>query len=190
MPMIEPRFFVAAAVSAIVLGATAASAAPVKHPAHPAAHPATEAAHEIGNAGAWGAYVFQNKTGKVCYVVGTPQTSEPARAHRKPPSATVTHRTADKAYNVVSFAEGYTLKPGSDVDLTIDGHKFDLFTDGDAAWSRTSDTDRTITDALAKGRQAIVKAIPARGRPTTDTYSLTGFTDVLKLIDTACGVKR
>jgi invasion protein IalB len=186
MPMIEPRFFGIAALSAILLASAAASAAPVKHSARPAA----EAAHEIGNAGAWGAYVFQNKAGKICYVVGTPQTSEPTRAHRKPPSATVTDRTADKAYDVVSFDEGYTLKPGSDVALTIDGRKFDLFTDGDAAWSRTSDLDRTITAALAKGRQAVVKAIPAHGRPTTDTYSLTGFTDVLKLIDSACDVKR
>jgi hypothetical protein len=190
--MTEPRLFLLAAASAMVFAVAAAPAATVKHSPHPthSARSAAEAAHEIGNAGAWGAYVFQNAGGKVCYVVGTPQTSEPAGAHRKPPSAMVTHRTADKAYNVVSFDEGYTLKPGSDVALTIDGHKFDLFTDGDTAWSRTSDLDRTITEALAKGRQAVVKAVPARGRPTTDTYSLTGFTDVLKLIDKACDVKR
>jgi hypothetical protein len=65
-----------------------------------------------------------------------------------------------------------------------------LFTKGDTAWSRTSDLDKTIVEAMAKGRQAILKATPQKGPPTSDSYSLSGFAQTLALIDKACGIKR
>lgn len=102
----------------------------------------------------------------------------------------VTHRPEEKVANVVNFVEGYPLKEGSEVSLDIAGAKFDLFTKGDSAWARTSDLDKTIVEAMAKGQQAIVKGIPQKGRPTTDTYSLAGFAQALAMIDKACGVKR
>jgi hypothetical protein len=90
----------------------------------------------------------------------------------------------------VSFVEGYPLKEGSDVSLDIGGAKFDLFTKGDSAWARTAELDKAIVDAMAKGRQAVVKGVAQNGRPITETYSLAGFAQVLALIDKACDVKR
>ena len=87
----------------------------------------------------------------------------------------VTHRPQENVANVVSFAEGYPLKDGSTASLDIDGTHFELFTKGDTAWSRTSDLDKTIVKAMAKGRQAILKATPQKGPPTSDSYSLSGF---------------
>jgi hypothetical protein len=43
---------------------------------------------------------------------------------------------------------------------------------------------------MAKGRQAILKATPQKGPPTSDSYSLSGFAKTLALIDKACGIKR
>ena len=74
--------------------------------------------------------------------------------------------------------------------LDVGGTKFDLFTKGDSAWAPTSDLDKTIVEAMAKGKQAILKATPLKGKPTTDTYSLAGFSQVLAMIDKACGIKR
>ncbi len=156
------------------------------------APPASSAgpAQRLGTTEGWTAYVYKDKSGQVCYLAGGPQKSEPATAKRKPPTAMVTHRPEEKVANVVSFVEGYMLKEGSDASLDIGGAKFDLFTKGDSAWARTADLDKTIVEALAKGKQAIVKGTPQKGQPTTDTYSLAGFTQALSMIDKACGIKR
>jgi invasion protein IalB len=147
------------------------------------------ASQRLGSAEGWTAYVYKEKSGQVCYLAGEAQKSEPADK-RKSPTAMVTHRPDEKAANVVSFAEGYPLKEGSTASLDIGGTKFDLFTKGDSAWAVTSDLDKTIVEAMAKGKQAILKATPQKGKPTTDTYSLAGFSQALGMIDKACGIKR
>jgi Invasion associated locus B (IalB) protein len=151
---------------------------------------ATTPAHRIGGVGAWNAYFYKGKSGRVCYLAGAPQKTEPARFKHRPPAATVTHRPEENVFNVVNFDEGYPLKEGSAASVDVDGTTFDLFTKGDGAWSRTSDLDKTIVEAMAKGKQAIVKGIPQKGSSTTQTYSLAGFAQTLALIDKACDVKR
>lgn len=102
----------------------------------------------------------------------------------------ITHRPEENVANVVSFAEGYPLKEGSEVALDAGGTKYDLFTRDDSAWARTSDIDKAIVTTFAKARDVTVKGTPAHGPPTVDTYSLKGFAKALDLIDKACGVKR
>jgi hypothetical protein len=183
----------ALAASAVALAAISPAPAADPKKKHKAAAHAAQAAptsRSLGQFEAWAAYVSQDKTGKVCYLVGQPQKSEPAGVARKQPSAMVTHRPVEKIDNVVSFDEGYALKEGSDVALDVNGSKFELFTKDDSAWARTSDLDRTIVTALAKGKQAVVKGVPQKGPATTDTYPLAGFAKALAAIDKACGVKR
>jgi invasion protein IalB len=148
------------------------------------------ASQRLGSAEGWTAYVYKEKSGQVCYLAGEAQKSEPADTKRKSPTAMVTHRPDEKVANVVSFVEGYPLKEGSAASLDIGGTKFDLFTKGDSAWAATSDLDKTIVEAMAKGKQAILKATPQKGKPTTDIYSLAGFSQALAMIDKACGIKR
>ncbi len=170
-----------------------ALAAPAKKPnaaPHKAPAATTTPTRKLGSAGAWSAYFFKEKSGRVCYLVGEPQKSEPAGIKRKPPMAMVTHRPEEKVFNVVSFVEGYPLKQNGEVGLDVGGTKFELFTNEDTAWARTSDLDRTIVQAMAKGREAIVKGMPQHGPATTDIYSLNGFSQALSLIDKACGAKR
>jgi hypothetical protein len=162
-----------------------------KEPAASAAKQSDNSGTEsLGSSGPWSAYASRDKTGPVCYMVGEPQKTESAGTSRKLIAAMVTHRPSENVANVVSFVEGYPLKEGSEVELQIDGKKFDLFTNDDSAWARTAELDRTIVTLLARGRTATVKGTPQKGKPTTDTYSLTGFTKVLGLIDKACGIKR
>jgi hypothetical protein len=159
-------------------------------PAQKQATGAKTAVQHLGGMRSWNAYLYKERSGRVCYLAGSPQKSEPAKSRRKAPVAMVTHRPEENVANVVSFVEGYPLKAGADASLDIDGTHFDLFTKADTAWSRTSDLDKTITEAMAKGRQAVLKATPQKGPPMTDTYSLAGFTQALALIDKACGIKR
>jgi Invasion associated locus B (IalB) protein len=160
----------------------------VKKPVN--APPTTTPSQRLGTAEGWSAYTYEEKSGKVCFVAGEPRKSEPPRAKRGRPLAMVTHRPGEKVTNVVSFAEGYPLKEGSDVGLDIGGAKFEMFTKGDSAWARTADLDKAIVEAMAKGKQAVVTAAPQKGPTTTDTYSLVGFAQALAMIDKACDVKR
>ncbi|MDE1931746.1 MAG: hypothetical protein KGI43_09310, partial [Alphaproteobacteria bacterium] len=95
-----------------------------------------------------------------------------------------------KAYNVVTFNLGYAAKKDAKAELVIDGRKYALFVDNDAAWTASAATDKAVTEALAHGKTAVLKAASARGTATTDTYDLAGFGQALKAIDVACKVKR
>ncbi len=160
------------------------TAAPAPHAADPGP------AKSLGGAGGWTAYVAESKTGKVCYLVGHPEKTQPAGMKRKTIMAMVTHRAPDSVSNVVSFDEGYALNEENDVIVEIGPEKFPLFAKDDTAWARTAELDRSIVNALVKERQAVVKGFPKKGSPTTDTYVLTGFSKALALIDKACDVKR
>lgn len=144
----------------------------------------------LGSAKSWSAYRAGEKKTLVCYIVGHPVKSLPAKAKRGRIALQVTHRPAEKAFNVVSFELGYTAKPGSSADLDIDGKKFTLFTNKDTAWTRNAATDSKVTTTLARGRRAALKAVSDHGTRTIDTYSLVGFTHALLLADKACHVKR
>jgi hypothetical protein len=162
-----------------------------KHPvASSPAKSAASATRSLGTFDGWTAYASADKTGRVCYLVGQPQKSEPAEPGRKAPMAMVTHRPAEKITNVVSFVAGYPLKDGSDVALDVGGSKFELFTKDDGAWARTAELDKSIVTALAKGHEAVVKGVPQKGPATTDIYPLAGFAKALARIDKACGVQR
>ena len=176
----------AAALALLVMAPVAAQAA--RHHAAPP-HPAI-AAERIGGAGPWSAYLYKGGSGPVCYLAGAPEKTEPAKFRRRPSSLTVTHRPKENVFNVVNFDAGTTLKPGSDASVDIDGTKFDLFTKSDGAWSRTSDTDKAIVEAMVKGRTARFSGTAAKGPTVIDSYSLDGFTQTLALIDKACGVRR
>lgn len=193
--MIKSRWLVPGALALVALAVSPGFAAKKPKP-KPSPSAATEAAADpgpaksLGGAGSWNAYVAQNKAGKVCYLVGAPEKSEPAGMKRAQIMAMVTHRTADDVSNVVSFDEGYPLNESDDVTVEIGRDKFPLFAKDDTAWARTSELDRTIVSTLAKEKEAIVKGTPVKGHPTTDVYSLAGFSKALALIDKACNVKR
>src|SRR5436305_7260136 len=195
-PMLSLRLFILAIVALLVALVPAEAATKKRKPrpapaSAPAAAPAPKggAAQPLGQSGSWTAYQAQDGTGLVCYVMAQPQKSEPAGSPRKA-MAMVTHRPGEKIANVVSFVEGYPIKPGSEVQIDIGGSKFDLFTKDDSAWARTAELDRMIVASLGKAKQVVVRAAPQKGAATTDIYALAGFAKALALIDKACGVKR
>ena len=166
-----------------------ASALAQSPPAKPPTAAGAKAEH-LGDAQAWSAFAETDKNAKACYLVGRPMKVEPDNLKRGDVYVYVTHRPAEKSYNVVSFAAGYPYKDATDAELTVDTHKFALFTSKESAWSRDAATDKAVVDAMAKAKQAVLKGTSARGTATTDTYSLDGFASMLAQIDKACGVKR
>lgn len=190
------QLMVNATLRALLIGGAVlmplASGAAQTPPAAPKAPPvaAGAKAEHLGDAQGWSAFAETDRNAKACYLVGRPVKSEPDNLKRGDIYVYVTHRPADKTFNVVSFAAGYLYKDASDAELVVDTHKFDLFTSKESAWSRDAATDKAVVEAMAKAKQAVLKGTSTRGTNTTDTYSLDGFAAMLAQIDKACGVRR
>lgn len=154
-----------------------------------AAVPALAAANtHLATHGAWEAFAYTEKAGKVCYAASMPQ-SRNGGAKTRQAFITVTHRKADKSTNVVSVSIGQAYKAGSAVEMAIGAQEFKLFTSGDGAWAKDSATDAAIVAAMRRGNTATVRATPAKGSAITDTYSLSGISAALAEIGTACGIR-
>lgn len=79
----------------------------------------------------------------------------------------------------VSFTGGYPFANGSTVTLDVGGTKFDLFTEGEWAWSGSKEDDAKIIAALKSGSSAVLSARSGRGTETRDTFSLLGVSAAL-----------
>ena len=56
------------------------------------------------------------------------------------------------------------------------GSEFQLFVDGEWAWTRSPEDDAAIIAAMKAGADAVVTGVSSRGTKTEDTFSLLGFT--------------
>lgn len=146
----------------------------------------------LGSFKDWNAFAFDEGGHKVCYMSSQPKKKEPAGAKRGDIYVLVTHRPAEKSFDVVSFIAGYSFKKESEATADVGAKNFKLFTDGETAWARDADTDKALVAAMkeAKGKPMVMKGTSARGTRTADTYSLDGMAEAYGAINTACGVKR
>jgi hypothetical protein len=143
----------------------------------------------LGSFKDWNAYTVKEKDGKACYVASQPKDSKPKEAKRDPIWLLVTHRPYKKVENEVSVYIGYPFKEGSTARIEVDGQPFELFTNGDTAWSNTPADDAKLVEAMRKGNKLQVKGVSTRGTDTVDQFSLSGFTAAMKAIGDACDVK-
>ena len=142
---------------------------------------------ELGEYKDWTAYSYQEGKNIVCYMASTPKKDEGNYKTRGDIYAVVTHRPAEKSYNVVNFVAGYPFKKGSNVTVKIGTTSFNnLFVNDDKAWAPDVATDKKLVDTMKRGERMIVEGISARGTKTKDTYSLAGFSGAYKAISTKC----
>ncbi len=142
----------------------------------------------LGDFGAWQAYSYGEAGGKVCYASAAADRTEGGAKGRKPTYLAVTNRANSRGE--VSVTGTYGFKADADAELQIGGMKYAFFSRGDSAWSKQAGADKSIVAAMAKGREVVVRATPAKGRPILDIIPLTGFAKALAAIDKACRVKR
>ena len=135
----------------------------------------------------WHALIYQENDNPVCYIATRPTSEEGNYARRGDVYLLVTHRPAENSRDVVSIVTGYTYEPGSEVEATIANETFSLFTEGDKAWARDPETDAALVQAMIQGASMTVRGTSDRDTPTTDTYSLLGFTAARDRINEACG---
>lgn len=86
----------------------------------------------------------------------------------------------------MSFTGGYPFAPDSTVEVDIGGRKFNLFTEGESAWTGSPSDDQALVGALRAGATAVVTGRSARGTTTKDTFSLSGITAATNTAQERC----
>lgn len=141
----------------------------------------------IGEYDDWSAYVYQEGKGNVCYMASTPQKSEGKYTKRGDVYLVITHRPADKSFDVVNFVAGYTYKNDAKVVVKIGKETIsDFFVENDKAWTMNAGVDKKLVEAMKKGERLIIDGTSTKGTVTKDTYSLKGFSSAYRAISAKC----
>ena len=151
--------------------------------------PAAQAqqATELGTFNAWTAWQATDASGVICYVSGSPTSSEPAGANRDPIHFMIIHRKGMGTKNEVQTLIGYPFNStSSNAAAAIDGKSYPMVTDGEGAWLADTSGEAGFVAAMKAGSTLTVKGTSQRGTNTTDTYSLSGVTAAMQEIDKAC----
>lgn len=151
---------------------------------------AQQAPRLMGDYNDWAAYTYKENGKNVCYMASTPKRDEGKYTKRGDMYVIITHRPAEKSFDVFNIVAGYDYKKNSKVSVKIGKETFtNFFTDGDKAWTLKESDDKTLVKAMMRGERMIIEGTSSRGTKTKDTYSLKGFTRAYKAISAKCGKK-
>lgn len=141
----------------------------------------------------WSVFV-QNQGGpKYCYAATTPTKTSARRDGRAIDSITrdkaflmVTTFPEQNAVNEVSVRVGFPIDAKKTATLRVGAKTFQMFSDGEDAWSERPELDKDIVAAFRAGATATVTTISTRGTEVTDEFSLVGFTDAVNSVRRLC----
>jgi len=139
----------------------------------------------------WSVFVEDNPT--ECWSVSSPKESVNTKNGRSVAVKRgnillfVSYRPGSNVKGEVSFTGGYPFASGSTVELTVGGSTFQLFTEGEWAWSASPADDAKIISAMKRGASAVAQARSSRGTKTKDSFSLLGFTAAVEEAGKRCG---
>ena len=141
----------------------------------------------LGTEKYWKAYSTKIEKTKTCFITSEPIKTEGKfnKDNRGKPYVFVTN-IKNGTNHEVSIKAGFDFKKNKDVIFDVDGKKTKLFPVDDRAWSESSKIDRFLVQSMRKGQKLIVTGISSPGNKIVDTYSLSGFTKALRLIDKSC----
>lgn len=128
----------------------------------------------------WSVFVEENP--KECWSVSKPKETENTRdgqvveVRRGEILLFVSFRPGSGANGEVAFTGGYPFAGESMVTVTVGTSEFQLFTDGEWAWTRSPEDDAAIITAMKAGASAVLVGNSSKGTRTEDTFSLLGFT--------------
>lgn len=149
---------------------------------------AQESTNVIGTDGVWTAFAGQSP--KECWAVSPPKSTvntkdgKEVEVTRGDIRLYVAYRSGNSGE--VSFTGGYPFAPDSSVEVDVGGKKFNLFTEGENAWTGSPSEDSKLISALRAGSSAVVTGRSSRGTTTKDTFSLSGVTAMTNLAQSTC----
>jgi hypothetical protein len=151
--------------------------------------PAAQAqqATELGTFNSWSAYTASDQSGQLCFIIGEPQSSEPAGANRDPIKFLIVHRKGMGSKNEVQTQIGYPYNStDAKASVAIDGRSYVMAARDQTAWLASNADEPGFVTAFKAGSQMVVRGTSQRGTNTVDTYSLSGATAAMNAIDAAC----
>ncbi|MGP9803277.1 invasion associated locus B family protein [Paracoccus sp. NSM] len=149
---------------------------------------AQESTNVVATEGDWTVFAADNP--RECWAVSPPRSSIATRdgqtveVTRGDIRLYIAYRPGQNGE--VSFAGGYPFAPDSTVEVDVGGRKFNLFTEGDSAWTGGPADDEALVAALRAGSSAVVTGRSARGNTTKDTFSLAGVTAATNTARSRC----
>ncbi|WP_304616102.1 invasion associated locus B family protein [Paracoccus sp. (in: a-proteobacteria)] len=149
---------------------------------------AQESTNVVATEGDWTVFAADNP--RECWAVSPPRSTintrngQPAEVTRGDIRLYIAYRPGQNGE--VSFTGGYPFAPDSTVEVDVGGRKFNLFTEGDSAWTGSPSDDEALVAALRAGSSAVVTGRSARGTTTKDTFSLAGVTAATNTARSRC----
>ena len=128
--------------------------------------------------------IFKQGSGadRMCWIVSQPLSSTAKRAgspvsvNRGNIFLMVALRPGERVKNEVSMMAGYPFRKNSAVKVKIGSDTYEMFTEGEGAWTDSAESDDKLVGAMRRGSDAVISGVSSRGTTTTDTFSLRGFT--------------
>lgn len=135
----------------------------------------------------WSLFTYQDGNTRMCFIASEPTRKDGNYTRRGNPALLVTRLPGAADTSEVSMQPGYRFKEGSTVPLVVDGNqRFELFTQGEYAWTRSEADDRALIAAMRAGVQLSVRGTSTLDTWSEDTYSLLGFTAAFNALQQAC----
>ncbi len=149
------------------------------------------ASNRIAAQNDWSVFVEQNPTECLATSRAVEETAirdgQPVSVQRGDAILYVTWQPAAGIAGQVIFTAGYPFAAGSMVAMVVGDRRFEMFTEGEYAWTAGPEVDAQIVAAMRAGSSAILAGVSGRGNQTQDTFSLAGFTAASDLARTSCG---
>ena len=141
---------------------------------------------ELGKSKSWSAFTKLGKD-KSCYIFSEPNKmiGKLDRKNRSKAGVFVVNTKGGTKYEI-SVTAGFKFKHRTPIIFDVDGKKTEFFSNEETAWSESAKVDRILVQSMRKGRKLTITATSSPGNKIVDTYSLSGFTKALRLIDKDC----
>lgn len=132
--------------------------------------------------------IYRHGTGgeSMCFAVTEASEANPAGGERQKPHVYVTAWPKAGIKAEISVLVGLALKKGTEIRVDVDGSRFELFSDGDRAYVGDADEELRLLEAMRRGKSMTVSATSETGKPTRDSYSLSGVRAAVQAITAEC----
>lgn len=142
---------------------------------------------KAGTYGDWTLHINDGEAGKICFIATRPKTKATASINRAPAIIYISAWPKDGVTAEISIKQGYKIKPGSKVAVSVGAETFKLFPQDERAFLADAAQEAKLITAMKKGATLTVQGSPERGDITSDTYSLNGISQALQAMAEKCG---
>jgi hypothetical protein len=165
----------------------------------------------VATFGDWNVFVGKTGRGRICYTLAQPKSREPDSIKRDAGYAFISDRPAEGVRNEVSFIMGFDIasgdadkseekpkkgakpapkaKPAFSPVAAVGDESFDLLPKGGNLWVKNAAREAALIGEMKKGVSLEIKAASAKGNASTDTYSLSGFSQAMDRLQKECAGK-